>query len=107
MKPLIIILSVFLLLTLPLEAKKKKKNIETTSYSVNIDCKEHCVDVITKELAFVKGVRDLDFNIEKKRVDVTYRSDKVSKEVIAKKIRDLGYEVSIREEEKEKEEEKG
>ncbi len=101
MKQLIIILSAFLLLALPLEAKKKK-NTETTSYSVSIDC-QHCVDVITKELAFVKGVRDLDFDIEKKRVDVTYRSDKVTKEAIAEKIKGLGYEVSIRKEGKDEE----
>ncbi len=95
MKQVIILLSAFLLLALPLEAKKRNKT-ETASYNVSIDC-QHCVDVITKELAFVKGVRDLDFSLEKTRVDVTYRPDKVSKETIAEKMRALGYEVETSE----------
>ncbi len=91
MKQLLIIISAILLLTLPLEAQKKSKT-ETTPFTVSIDC-QGCIDTITKELAFVKGVRDLEFSLEDKRVDVTYRSDKVSKETIAEKIRTQGYEV--------------
>ena len=91
MKYLIIVISALLLLAIPVEAQKKSKT-ETTSYSVSIDC-QHCVDVITKELAFIKGVRNLEFSIEEKTVDVTYRTDKVSKATIAEKMRDLGYEV--------------
>lgn len=95
MKQLLILISAILLLALPVEAKKKSKT-ETTSFTVSIDC-QHCIDTITKELAFVKGVRDLAFSLEETRVDVTYRPDKISKETIAEKIRTLGYEVKIKE----------
>ena len=95
MKQLFIIISALLLLAVPVESQKKSKT-ETTSFSVSIDC-QHCIDTITKELAFVKGVRDLKFSLEETRVDVTYRPDKVSKETIAEKIRALGYEVTIKE----------
>jgi copper chaperone CopZ len=94
MKQILLVISTILLLTLPVEAQKKSKT-ETTSFTVSIDC-QHCIDTITKELAFVKGVRDLKFSLEETRVDVTYRPDKVSKETIAEKIRELGYEVKER-----------
>jgi mercuric ion binding protein len=100
MKQLVIVISALLLLSLPMNAQKKSKT-ETTSYSVSIDC-QHCVDVITKELAFVKGVRNLECNIEEKSVDVTYRTDKVTKETIAEKIRALGYDVTEKKEEEKK-----
>lgn len=95
MKQILILISAILLLALPVEAQKKSKT-ETTSFLVSIDC-QHCIDTITKELAFVKGVRDLKFSLEETRVDVTYRPDRVSKETIAEKIRALGYEVEISE----------
>jgi copper chaperone CopZ len=94
MKQILLVITTILLLTLPVEAQKKSKT-ETTSFTVSIDC-QHCIDTITKELAFVKGVRDLKFSLEETRVDVTYRPDKVSKETIAEKIRELGYEVKQR-----------
>jgi copper chaperone CopZ len=94
MKQILLVITTILLLTLPVEAQKKSKT-ETTSFTVSIDC-QHCIDTITKELAFVKGVRDLKFSLEETRVDVTYRPDKVSKETIAEKIRELGYEVKER-----------
>ncbi len=95
MKQIFFLFSAMLLLALPMEAQKKSKT-ETTNFSVSIDC-QHCIDIITKELAFVKGVRDLKFSIEEKRVEVTYRPDRVSKETIAEKIRALGYEVEASE----------
>ena len=97
MKQLAMIFSALLLLALPMQAQKKN-NTETTSYAVSIDC-QHCIDVITKELAFVKGVRNLEFSIEEKTVDVTYRNDKITKTTIAEKIRALGYEVTEKKEE--------
>jgi len=101
MKQLAIIFSALLFLALPLNAQKKNKT-ETTNYLVSLDC-QHCVDVITKDLAFTKGVRDLNFSIENKTVAVTYRTDKISKKIIAEKIRNLGYEVEeIKEENIEK-----
>jgi copper chaperone CopZ len=100
MKQILIIISAFLLFTLPSEAQKKSKT-ETCNFSVSIDCQD-CINTITKELAFVKGVRDLQFSLEDKLVEVTYRPEKVSKETIAEKIRTLGYEVEeIKEEGKE------
>jgi len=91
MKKLVIILSALFLLTLPNQAQKNKKT-ETTTYSVNIDC-QHCIDAITKDLAFVKGVKDLQFSLEEKTVAVTYRADKINKDIIAERIRNLDYKV--------------
>lgn len=74
-------------------AQNNDRKPVTTVYSVNIDC-QNCVDKITKELAFTRGVRDLQFSIENQTVAVIYRPDRLSKDVIEKKLKDLGYEAS-------------
>lgn len=91
MKYLITICTVLLFMAKPIEAQEKNK-IETCTFSVSIDC-QGCIDTITKDLAFVKGVRDLQFSLEEKTVAVTYRNDKVSKETLAERIKKLGYKV--------------
>src|SRR5690554_886463 len=101
MKTLLFVAAALLMMALPLQAQKNS----TTHYSVSIDC-QNCVDKITKDLAFVRGVRDLEFNIEEKTVAVTYRYDRVDKGTLAQRMRDLGYEVEEIKKEEEKEEAK-
>src|SRR5690554_7577797 len=81
MKTLLFVAAALLMMALPLQAQK---NSTTTHYSVSIDC-QNCVDKITKDLAFVRGVRDLEFNIEEKTVAVTYRYDRVDKGTLDRK----------------------
>ena len=75
------------------DAQNNDRKPITTVFSVNIDC-QNCVDKITKELAFTRGVRDLQFSLENQTVAVIYRPDRLSKDVIEKKLKNLGYEVS-------------
>jgi len=102
MKTLLFVAAALLMMALPIQAQK---NSTTTNYSVSIDC-QNCVDKITKDLAFVRGVRDLEFNIEEKTVAVTYRYDRVDKGTLAQRMRDLGYEVEEIKKKEEKEEAK-
>lgn len=94
MKYLAAILAIAFYAVLPMAAQKAGKN-EKVTYCVSIDC-QGCIDKITKELAFEKGVRDLQFSLEKKTVTVVYRADKpVDTDKWAEQIRKLGYEVSF------------
>ena len=93
MKYLAAILATLFFAVVPMTAQKASKN-EKVTYCVSIDC-QGCIDKITKELAFEKGVRDLQFSLEKKTVTVVYRADKpVDTDKLAEQIRKLGYEVS-------------
>ncbi len=72
--------------------EKKSKKVETVVFSVNMDC-QGCVDGITKELSFTKGVKGLDISLEHKTVKVEYRNDKTTPVILKKAIVNLGYEV--------------
>src|SRR5690554_8211167 len=89
MKTLLFVAAALLMMALPLQAQK---NSTTTHYSVSIDC-QNCVDKITKDLAFVRGKVDMEFNIEEKSVAVTYHYDRAVKVAQAQRRRHQGYEV--------------
>ncbi len=72
--------------------ENKAKKVETIVFSVNMDC-QGCVDGITKELTFTKGVKNLDVSLENKTVKVEYRTDKTTPVLLKKAIVNLGYEV--------------
>ena len=59
---------------------KKKSNVAKTTFLVeSISC-ENCIKKIEKNIAFEKGVTDLKCDLEKKIVEVTYRSDRTTDE---------------------------
>ncbi len=65
------------------ETKKQKpqKNRETVEFVVtNEDLCNNCVKKINNNIAFEKGVTDLDFDQPNRLVKVTYRKDKTSPE---------------------------
>ncbi|TCO08738.1 heavy-metal-associated domain-containing protein [Natronoflexus pectinivorans] len=82
-------------------ASAQRSNQESTTFSVNIDC-QNCVNRITNQLAFERGVRDLSFDLEAQTVEVTYRNNRTDKEKLAEKIRELGFEVKEKKEEGDK-----
>jgi len=73
---------------------KKKDNVETITCWASIDC-GNCKAKIEKNIAYEKGVTDLEVNLEKKLVTVTYRKDKTSGEKIEKAIKDLGFKTEV------------
>ncbi len=68
----------------------KAKEKATVTFSVPMDghC---CVEDITKTMAFEKGVKALDCNLEKKTVTITYRADQTSVDTLKKGLVDMGY----------------
>lgn len=102
MKQIMITLALVFMISITFEAQKKDKTPQTCTFSVNMDC-QGCVDKITKQLAYEKGVRDLDISLENFTVAVTFRPDKTDKKHLAESIKKLGYEVKeVKKEEKEK-----
>jgi len=59
---------------------KKKSNVVKTTFSVESMSCENCIKKIEKNIAFEKGVTDLKCDLQKKTVEVTYRSDKTTNE---------------------------
>ena len=73
------------------EAKPEKK---TVTFSVNIHC-ENCKQKIERNLAYEKGVLDLDVSLEKHTVTVTYNAAKTDVQKITDALKKLGYEVKL------------
>jgi periplasmic mercuric ion binding protein len=65
---------------------------KSASYTVNMHC-ESCKQTISKCLAYEKGVKNFDVNLEQKKVTVSYDPTKTTSEKISADIAKLGYEV--------------
>jgi periplasmic mercuric ion binding protein len=74
---------------------KPTKSVETVIFTVNMDCQD-CVNKLTKQLAFEKGVKDLYLNLNDQVVAIKYRADKTTKELLKKSIEKLEYQVAER-----------
>lgn len=73
------------------ESTKEKKVVKILT---SLDC-QACIDKINKNIAFEKGVRKIEADLETKIVTITYRADKTTPEELAKAIRKLGYTTEI------------
>ena len=89
---LIMLCSVFAFsVTFAQSAQKNEK--ETVTFTVkNMSC-DNCVKKIEKNIAFEKGVTDLQCQLSSKTVKVTYRTDKTSEKQLVTALKKLGYEV--------------
>jgi len=63
---------------LNVNAEDKKKTVEVV-YKVEMDC-QSCVNKVTKNMPFEKGVKNLDVDFEAQTVTIKYRTDKTNKE---------------------------
>ncbi len=85
-------------------AQSKKEN-KTTTFEVDLHC-DACVKKVQSNIAYEKGVKDLNISLEKKEVTVTYRADKTSPDALKKAFEKLGYEVKEKEQVSKKAQEK-
>lgn len=72
------------------DAAKPKAKSETVVFTTNLHC-QNCVKKVNENIAFEKGVKELDVNLEKQTIKVTYDASKTSKENLAAAIKKLGY----------------
>jgi copper chaperone CopZ len=56
-------------------AQTNKSSIKDVVFSVNMDC-NNCKKKIEKNIAFEKGVKSLDVNLQKKTVAISYDTKK-------------------------------
>jgi copper chaperone CopZ len=54
---------------------------------------EHCKQIISENIAFEKGVKDLIFDLEKQNLTIVYNGQKTNVETLGKSLEKLGYEV--------------
>lgn len=69
-----------------------KKEVKTVTFKVNMHCK-NCVNKLSENLSFLKGVKDLQISLADKTVTITYDPAKVSPEKFREIITKLGYTV--------------
>ncbi|MDR0537147.1 MAG: cation transporter [Tannerellaceae bacterium] len=70
--------------------KEQKKKSEEITFAVNMFC-ENCKAKIEKNIAWEKGVKDLNVNLEKKTVTIIYDPQKATTDKLKKAIEKLGY----------------
>lgn len=91
MKRFLIAIVTVLFLAVPTSfCANKVKKTETVTYAVNIHCK-NCVEKVTDNISFVKGVVDLKVSLTDKTVTVTYNPAKTDEATLQKAIEKLGY----------------
>ncbi len=89
----LVLMTALLLVTLTLAAQNKQiKKSQTATYSVSMSCKK-CQTKIEKNIPFEKGVKDMEVNLEKKQVSVTFDPTKTDSTTIAKALKNLDFDV--------------
>ncbi|NDV47580.1 cation transporter [Paludibacter sp. 221] len=96
MKTKSIILSVIMLMSFAgLSAQSKKdSNKEKVVFNVSMHC-QSCANKIEKNIAFEKGVKDLNANLEKQTVAVTYDKRKTDVPALQAAFKKIGYEATL------------
>lgn len=80
----------------PAFADGKDNKLTTVVFSTGLHC-ENCKKKIESNIAFEKGVKDLQVDLANKTVTVTYRNDKTTSEKLQQDISKLGYTCLIKE----------
>lgn len=77
---------------------KKDKNADKkeVTFEVSMTC-DNCKKRIEKNIAFEKGVTDMQVDLPAKTVMVVYHANKTNQEKLQKAIEKLGYEVKVHE----------
>lgn len=95
MKKLLLLLVAVLVSSATIEAKeptKRDQNLTTTQFVTNIDC-PNCTKKVMNVLPNQKGVKDVDVNLERQTITVTYDKRKSSDEAIEKCLNRLDVKV--------------
>lgn len=71
-----------------------KKETKTVVFTVSMHCQK-CVKKINDNIAFEKGVKALDVNLESKTVKVTYDASKTDVAKLKTALEKLGYKVTV------------
>jgi len=90
-----LLLSVVMLFSFAgLSAQTKDNNREKIVFNVYMDC-NNCKAKIEKNIAFEKGVKDLDADLEKQTVAVTYDKRRTDVKTLQTAFKKLGFEAKL------------
>ena len=70
--------------------KSADKNISEVVFATNMHC-DKCVNKISENLAFIKGVKDLKVSLKDQTIRIKYDNRKTSEKTLADVIKKLGY----------------
>lgn len=74
---------------------QKKTEFKTTVFNVDIHC-ESCKAKFEKNIAFEKGVKDIQVNLDNKTICITYNPTKTSDNKLITAFKKLGYTATIK-----------
>ncbi len=66
------------------------KNVSEVVFSTNMHC-DKCVNKISENLSFLKGVKDLKVSLKDQTISIKYDNRKTDEKTLAEAIRKLGY----------------
>jgi copper chaperone CopZ len=93
MKTKFLILSIIAILmaSLGLEAQiTTKEHNKTVTFDVSMTC-ENCQKTIQKNIAFEKGIKDMQVDLPSKRVTLKFDTRKTNEQKIVQAFEELGY----------------
>ena len=90
MKKFILITIMALISAGAFQAMAAKPTTTTVTYTVNMHC-QNCVNKITDNLSFLKGVEDFKISLKDKSVTIKFDPAKVSEKTFVERIEKLGY----------------
>ena len=105
LKSSLIVIGIFLISSTAFAQEKSKKKTETVKYWVSMSC-ENCKAKVEKNIAYEKGVKDMNVDLDTKTVTLTYKTGKTNPEKLEKALKDLGYKTEKLAAEEKKEEKK-
>jgi len=85
-----VLMALVLCFTVMNASAEDKKKISEVTYKVEMDC-QSCVNKVTKNMPFEKGVKDLKVDFEAQTVTIKYREDKTNKESLVKAFEKLDF----------------
>lgn len=86
----ILILMLVSVASFPVLAEKSKPKTETVTYIVNMHC-QNCVNKLTDNLSFLKGVEDFKISLKDKTITIKFNPAKVQEKTFVETIEKLGY----------------
>ena len=76
------------------KAAKQNEKISEVILSTEMHC-QNCADKVAKQLAYTKGVIDVQANHEKNAVYIKYRNDRTDTEKLIASLKEIGYDAKV------------
>lgn len=71
-------------------SKKPARNYKEVTFATHLHC-EDCVKKVQENIAFEKGVKDLDVSLEKQTIKIVYDAAKTDEAKLKAAVEKLGY----------------